>query len=177
VCSSHVPLPLFCLANCVVFGLLRAPVWTAFVTHHISSPAWLRWSDPKTLYVRELRRAIFSAEYAPPRTQRGEHILKFASRSGRLAPKSLAHIHTGDVSSIHELWFAISTNRLTAQMQKVFLMSLRNSKVLAELFLPSAPIRHFFILLFCFFFNSFLSFSPLSFPLYNGSVPYTKPKS
>ncbi|OXV09983.1 hypothetical protein Egran_02258 [Elaphomyces granulatus] len=59
----------------------RAPVWTAFVTHHISSPAWIRWSDHKTLYVRELRRAIFSPEYVPPRTQRGEHILKFASRS------------------------------------------------------------------------------------------------
>jgi hypothetical protein len=59
----------------------RAPVWTAFVTHHISSPAWIRWSDSKTLYVRELRRAIFSPEYVPQRTQRGEHILKFTSRS------------------------------------------------------------------------------------------------
>jgi hypothetical protein len=67
----------------------RAPVWTAFITHHISSSVWLRRPEPKTIYVRELRRAIFSSEYAPPKTQRGEHILQFTSRSGRLAPKSL----------------------------------------------------------------------------------------
>lgn len=86
---------------------LRAPVWTAFITHHISSSAWLRRPEPKTIYVRELRRAIFSSEYAPPKTQRGEHILQFTSRSGRLAPKSL-------ITNMLELCICYLTDRLTA---------------------------------------------------------------
>ncbi|KKA21291.1 hypothetical protein T310_4667 [Rasamsonia emersonii CBS 393.64] len=59
----------------------RAPVWTAFITHHISSPAWLRRVGPKVIHVSELRRVVFCAEYTPPRTPRGEYILKFTSRS------------------------------------------------------------------------------------------------
>ncbi|RJE18325.1 hypothetical protein PHISCL_09337 [Aspergillus sclerotialis] len=60
----------------------RAPVWTAFITHNINSRAWMRRVDPRVIHLRELRRTVFTfADYTPPRTSRGEHILKFTSRS------------------------------------------------------------------------------------------------
>lgn len=68
---------------------LRAPVWTAFITHHITSPAWLRRVSPKVLHVSELRRIVFCVEYTPPRTPRGEYILKFTSRSGMYSTRGV----------------------------------------------------------------------------------------
>lgn len=44
----------------------------------------MRRADSKVVLLRELRRTIFTfADYTPPRTPRGEHILKFTSRSGQ----------------------------------------------------------------------------------------------
>ena len=59
----------------------RAPVWTAFITHHIDSPYWVRRVKTRVL-LREVKRAIFFPEYSPPRTNRGEHILNFTSEDG-----------------------------------------------------------------------------------------------
>ncbi|KAJ5287628.1 hypothetical protein N7478_003314 [Penicillium angulare] len=61
----------------------RTPVWTAFVTHHLGRRSWLKTLDSKTVAVRDLDLAIFIStdEYSPPHTNRGEHLLKFATRS------------------------------------------------------------------------------------------------
>ncbi|EED19703.1 conserved hypothetical protein [Talaromyces stipitatus ATCC 10500] len=56
----------------------RAPVWTAFITRSIDSPYWIRRVNNRVL-LREIRQVIFFPEYSPPRTSRGEHILKFTS--------------------------------------------------------------------------------------------------
>jgi hypothetical protein len=54
------------------------------VTPYLGRRGWLRRLDHRTVLVRELKPTILmSAEdYNPPVTSRGEHILKFASRSG-----------------------------------------------------------------------------------------------
>ncbi|KAB8232785.1 uncharacterized protein BDW43DRAFT_311858 [Aspergillus alliaceus] len=60
----------------------RAPVWTAFITNHIGTRGWIRQADPKVVLLRELQRTVFTFEhYDPPRTSRGEHILRFSNRS------------------------------------------------------------------------------------------------
>ncbi|KAE8351735.1 hypothetical protein BDV28DRAFT_14638 [Aspergillus coremiiformis] len=60
----------------------RAPVWTAFITNHIGTRGWIRQADSKVVLLRELHRTVFAFQtYDPPRTARGEHILKFANRS------------------------------------------------------------------------------------------------
>ncbi|QGA12965.1 hypothetical protein EYB26_000610 [Talaromyces marneffei] len=56
----------------------RAPVWTAFITHHIDSPHWVRRANAR-VFLREAKRVIFFPEYSPPRNNRGEHILHFTS--------------------------------------------------------------------------------------------------
>ncbi|TPR08998.1 Maltose acetyltransferase family protein [Aspergillus niger] len=60
----------------------RMPVWTAFITEHIGSRGWIRRVDTKTILLRDLRRVIFTfPSYNPPRTPKGEHILKFTNKS------------------------------------------------------------------------------------------------
>lgn len=56
----------------------RAPVWTAFISAYIGSPYWVRRINNKVL-LRELPRVVFFPEYTPPKTSRGEHLLKFTS--------------------------------------------------------------------------------------------------
>lgn len=56
-------------------------MWTAFITHHIDSPYWVRRVKSRVL-LQEAKRVIFFPEYSPPRTSRGEHILKFTSEDG-----------------------------------------------------------------------------------------------
>ncbi|KAL2003602.1 hypothetical protein VTN02DRAFT_3148 [Thermoascus thermophilus] len=60
----------------------RSPVWTAFITHHLTNRSWLRRVDSKTIHFRELQRTIFiSDDYTPPRGPRGEHVLTFTTRA------------------------------------------------------------------------------------------------
>ena len=57
----------------------RTPVWTAFITHLISSRTW-KWRDshsPKTVYLADLQRYIFTEEYVPQLGPDGEHELRF----------------------------------------------------------------------------------------------------
>ncbi|KAL1973893.1 hypothetical protein VTN31DRAFT_5453 [Thermomyces dupontii] len=58
----------------------RAPVWTAFITHHLNSRTWMRLIAPSTVILSELRRKIFTSQYNPPRTSRGDAVLKFSTR-------------------------------------------------------------------------------------------------
>ncbi|KAJ5648202.1 hypothetical protein N7490_004574 [Penicillium lividum] len=61
----------------------RTPVWTAFVTHKLNRRGWLKVVDTRTVLVRDLKLTILMStdDYNPPTTTRGEHILKFSSRS------------------------------------------------------------------------------------------------
>ena len=60
---------------------VRTPVWTAFITHHITSPSWMRRSggSAKTVYLLDLQRFIFTNEYSPQLGPGGEHELRFKS--------------------------------------------------------------------------------------------------
>ncbi|OKL62854.1 hypothetical protein UA08_01720 [Talaromyces atroroseus] len=62
-------------------SMKRTPVWTAFITGYIDSSYWIRRNNSK-VFLRELHRVIFSPEYRPSRTSRGEHVLQFTSESG-----------------------------------------------------------------------------------------------
>ncbi|KAL8785318.1 MAG: hypothetical protein Q9195_008687 [Heterodermia aff. obscurata] len=61
--------------------LKRTPVWTAFITHLINSRTW-KWRDshsPKTVYLADLQRYIFTEEYSPQLGPDGEHELRFTT--------------------------------------------------------------------------------------------------
>ncbi|KIW83987.1 hypothetical protein Z517_03233 [Fonsecaea pedrosoi CBS 271.37] len=54
------------------------PIWTAFITHKITSPSWFRWpKNSSTIYLAELQRHVFSSEYSPHVRANGEHLLDF----------------------------------------------------------------------------------------------------
>lgn len=56
----------------------KAPVWTAFINHHLELTSWIRRLKT-TVVLRELTKVLFFPEYMPPMTRRREHILKFTS--------------------------------------------------------------------------------------------------
>lgn len=59
------------------------PIWTAFITHHVTSPTWLRWSkNSYTVYLAQLQRHVFSSEYVPHMAANGEHFLDFELLTG-----------------------------------------------------------------------------------------------
>ncbi|KAJ6028159.1 C2H2 type zinc finger domain protein [Penicillium herquei] len=60
----------------------RAPVWTAFITHHLDRNSWLKVKDSRTVIVPDLKPIIFMMpeDYTPVTTEAGEHILKFISK-------------------------------------------------------------------------------------------------
>jgi hypothetical protein len=59
-------------------SLDSTPIWTAFITHQITSPRWMRRAkDSPTIYLADLKRHIFSSEYRPHIAASGEHILDF----------------------------------------------------------------------------------------------------
>jgi hypothetical protein len=60
------------------------PVWTAFITPLLGRHSWLRIVDDRTVIIRDLKPIILMAadDYTPPQTNRGEHILKFATLEG-----------------------------------------------------------------------------------------------
>ncbi|KAJ5167973.1 uncharacterized protein N7482_003567 [Penicillium canariense] len=59
----------------------HTPVWTAFVTPHLGRRRWLRIIDDRTVIVRDLKPIVLMSadDYTPPQTNRGEHVLKFAT--------------------------------------------------------------------------------------------------
>lgn len=58
----------------------RTPVWTAFITHFITSPDWARKVDRKTVALADLRLHIFSARYRPVLAPSGAFMLKFETK-------------------------------------------------------------------------------------------------
>ena len=71
--------------------LCRTPVWTAFITHHVASPAWIRKDSysPKTVYLAELQLYIFTDEYTPQLGPDGAHELKFKTTECRFCTVAL----------------------------------------------------------------------------------------
>ena len=74
------------VANCINYS---TPVWTAFITPLFSRRSWLRVIDDRTVIIRDLKPIILMSadDYTPPLTNRGEHVLKFASPEG-MSPAS-----------------------------------------------------------------------------------------
>lgn len=58
----------------------RTPVWTAFITHVITSPDWCRRVDRKTVALADLKLHIFSARYKPYLAPSGAFMLRFETR-------------------------------------------------------------------------------------------------
>ena len=59
-------------------------MWTAFITHSIASRTWM-WKDrysPKTVYLADLQRYIFTDEYTPQLGPEGEHEIRFKISEG-----------------------------------------------------------------------------------------------
>lgn len=63
----------------------RTPVWTAFVTHHVTSSRWIREVGSKTIHLADLQRYVFSSEYVPQLGSGGEHELVFMKAEGMWA--------------------------------------------------------------------------------------------
>ena len=86
----------------VLHGPLKnTPIWTAFITHQITSPRWMRRAKNghPTIYLADLKRHIFSAEYQAHIAASGEHILDFDVEKGTdqllsCLPPLLMLIHT-----------------------------------------------------------------------------------
>lgn len=62
--------------------MVRKPVWTAFITHQISSLRWMRQVDSKTIHLVDLQPHIFDNNYVSQLGPSGEHELRFVTSSG-----------------------------------------------------------------------------------------------
>ncbi|RMZ81754.1 hypothetical protein DV738_g1980, partial [Chaetothyriales sp. CBS 135597] len=59
-------------------SMKNTPVWTAFITHQVTSPTWLERADhSKSVYLADLKRHIFSSKYTPHVAASGQHVLAF----------------------------------------------------------------------------------------------------
>lgn len=58
----------------------RTPVWTAFITHVITSPDWCKRVDRKTIALADLKPHIFSARYKTYLAPSGAFMLRFETR-------------------------------------------------------------------------------------------------
>lgn len=58
----------------------RTPVWTAFITHFITSQDWARRIDRKTVALADLKLHNFSARYRPVLAPSGAFMLKFETK-------------------------------------------------------------------------------------------------
>ena len=62
----------------------KMPVWTAFITYLVASPAWVlvTKSAPKVIELRELQRYVFTDDYTPQISARGGCELRFLQKKG-----------------------------------------------------------------------------------------------
>ena len=58
----------------------NAPVWTAFIHHYLGTRGWLHRGSARVILLRDLRRHVFSPNYTPQMTDRGEHVLRFTTQ-------------------------------------------------------------------------------------------------
>ena len=60
----------------------RTPVWTAFITHQVTSRTWMKKVDSTTIHLTELPQFIFTTDYDPQLGPGGEHELCFDDKEG-----------------------------------------------------------------------------------------------
>ena len=80
--SSKLPNPHSVIAAVLTFMKHRKPIWTAFITHQITSSIWMSRVSRRVVHLAELNRHVFTDEYVPQRTQTGAHELTFIHTSG-----------------------------------------------------------------------------------------------
>jgi hypothetical protein len=60
------------------------PIWTAFITHHITSTRWLKPRVSRTkVQFGDLKKHVFSAQYGSDVARAGAHVLDFDLKSGK----------------------------------------------------------------------------------------------
>ncbi|CAI7592265.1 unnamed protein product [Penicillium bialowiezense] len=61
----------------------RTPVWSAFITHNLSSPRWIKLEGSQTVVMRNLKPVVFMSadDYLPPQTRHGSLVVKFKTVS------------------------------------------------------------------------------------------------
>ena len=77
--------------------MARTPVWTAFINYKISSRQWMKRPEKHKIYLGDLPRYIFLADYKPYFGPNGEHELHFEKVKGDVV-SILAFIHFTDLS-------------------------------------------------------------------------------
>ena len=83
------------------------PVWTAFVTHQIHSPIWMRRASSKTLLLADLHRYVFDNEYNPPIASSGEHDLTFKHAEGTYISSESIVLTEFRCADADEFWDAV----------------------------------------------------------------------
>lgn len=59
------------------------PIWTAFITHFVTSPRWIKDGRSKNIVnLSDLKRHIFSSQYTPDLSP-GVHFLDFDLAKGK----------------------------------------------------------------------------------------------
>ena len=74
--------PALALCDCSCADIRRKPIWTAFITHQITSSIWMSRDSRRVVHLAELNRHVFTDEYLPQRTHTGAHELTFIHTSG-----------------------------------------------------------------------------------------------
>jgi len=69
----------------------HVPLWTAFITHNLREPGWLKRPADKQVELRKLEHHIFFDGYIPTISRNGRYIIKFVEKEGMLAKHSSRH--------------------------------------------------------------------------------------
>ena len=81
---SKLPDTQFVIAAVLISMKHRKPIWTAFITHQITSSTWMSRVGPRVIHLAELNRHVFTDEYVPQRTHTGAHELNFIQTRGMI---------------------------------------------------------------------------------------------
>ena len=79
---SKLPDPHPVIAAVLICIKHRKPIWTAFITHQITSSIWMSRVSPRVVHLAELNRHVFTDDYKPQRTHTGAHELTFIQTRG-----------------------------------------------------------------------------------------------
>ena len=93
--ASKLPNPQSMIAAVLTFMKHRKPIWTAFITHQITSSIWMSRVSRRVVQLAELNRHVFTDEYVPQRTHTGAHELNFIHTSGMVLYSFLLSSETG----------------------------------------------------------------------------------
>ncbi len=98
-------------------ALKRKPIWTAFITDQILSPAWASCDSPGVVHLVYLQQYIFTADYTPRKMPTGAFDLIFTVVRG-IAPFLVYFINVLIGSDAEEFMEAIEELRNTEISQR-----------------------------------------------------------